>query len=660
MIKVYSFDVFDTSLVRRIAVPSDAFALVANCVARRKGIAPREEWVRDFTAARIEAQRRAIAAAAGRECTLEQIWARLHELLECLPEAFGPECELAVERDLLAPNHVVAYQIAGLRTRGARIVFTSDTYLPEEFVRSELIRHNLAGDRDGFYVSSAVGFTKRMNGKLFDVLLDEENVAAREVHHLGDNIVSDVRIPKERGIKATRFTASQLNAWEGAILERRTAARRPASSLVGAMRAARLAAPYSPETAVHALVSSFLGPAITVWAAWVLGAAQRDKIARLYFCSRDCYLLLRAARVLAPHFNDIDCRYLKISRRAVFLPSALEISPAGMPWIDIGEPLHRLVQGAGLNWEEVADAFSAVADRGGGNKVLATEDEWEVFWSVLRSPPVCSLIEQRVRERRAPAIAYLTAQGLMDPIAAAVVDMGWTSKVLSAIHRILHLKEAKHHLHGYYLGLFLDRTYFGKTRALFYEEAPDFQRTSRKTSVIRHRQHVLSEVFGLAPHGTALEYRMTGTQSAVSCADVPAAHAALVEGIADAVEAFCLEQAADVISYAGDEVARSLLEALIETWCAAPHKGALPALEEGCKCAIDQSNPLPERAAPLIEPWRLAESIKYLVPGRWHERLGITVRNGLWPEASLLRSGRVPASLVRLREAAAAAVVRRE
>jgi FMN phosphatase YigB (HAD superfamily) len=658
MIKVYSFDVFDTSLVRRIAVPSDAFALVADVVARENGESAREEWIRDFTAARIEAQRRAVAASRGRECTLQQIWAYLHELLGYLPETCGPECELAVERDLLAPNHLVACKIAGLRDRGARIVFTTDTYLPEEFIRGELIRHNLANEGDGFYVSSAVGFTKHTNGRLFDVLLREENVAAPEVHHLGDNVLADVRIPEKRGINATLFTGSHLNAWERAILDRRTTARCPAARLAGGMRAARLAAPSSPETGVRELVSTFLGPALTIWAAWVLGAAQRDKLSRLYFCSRDCYLLWRAARVLAPRFNDIDCRYLKISRRAVFVPSVLEISPAGMAWMETEDPLHMLVQRAGLDWEEVADAFSAVADREGRNKVLSTEEEWDAFWSAIRTPPIRGLIEQRIQSRKASTIAYLASQGLMDPIGAAIVDIGWTSKVLGAMNRIFDQINPGQFLYGYYFGLFLDRKIFGKTKALFYEETTDFQITSKKSSVIRRRQFVLDEVLGLAPHGTVLEYRMSGTQPEASCADVPTTHAALVEQIANAVEAFCIEQAPNAMDYAEDGSARSLLEALIEAWYAAPHEAALRVLEEGCRYARDQSNPLGDHPAALIEPWRLAESIKHLVPGRWRQRLGITVHNGLWPEASLLCSGRLPASLVRLRQTAATALRR--
>jgi len=140
---------------------------------------------------------------------------------------------------------------------------------------------------------------------------------------------------------------------------------------------------------------------------------------------------------------------------------------------------------------------------------------------------------------------------------------------------------------------------------------------------------------------------------------VPDAHAALVEQIANAVEAFCVEQAADAMDYAEDAIARSLLAALIEAWCAAPHERALRVLKAGCRYARDHGNPMGDRPAALIEPWQLADAIKNLVPQRLRQRLGITVPNGLWSEASLLCSERLPANLVRLRDTAATALRRR-
>ena len=144
MFKVYSFDVFDTTLIRRVAVPSDVFRIIGIRVARETANVSAREMVEDFFSARIEAERLAREAAGAGECTLASIWTILRSMLPGLPGTCGPEYELAAERSVIAANRQVAARIAGLRASGARIIFASDTYLPGEFIQAELIRHRLA------------------------------------------------------------------------------------------------------------------------------------------------------------------------------------------------------------------------------------------------------------------------------------------------------------------------------------------------------------------------------------------------------------------------------------------------------------------------------------------------------------------------------------
>lgn len=59
-------------------------------------------------------------------------------------------------------------------------------------------------------------------------------------------------------------------------------------------------------------------PVLTAFVEWVLEKARREGKKRLYFLSRDGYLMYLVARRLAKERNsDIDIRYLKISRLAV-------------------------------------------------------------------------------------------------------------------------------------------------------------------------------------------------------------------------------------------------------------------------------------------------------------------------------------------------------
>ena len=178
-----------------------------------------------------------------------------------------------------------------------------------------------------FTYSSAAGVTK-WTGELFKTILNSEDIAAGELHHYGDDLHSDVVMPRRLGISndANNKLAPQCLGecdFIGGVWHRLAT-----SMLVGSMRAFRLDADFRSTKGVDELVATLLGPVLMVWASWVLGAAQRDGVRRLYFVSRDAYLLCRAARILAPSFGDIDCRHLRISRQSTLFPAADEISPS--------------------------------------------------------------------------------------------------------------------------------------------------------------------------------------------------------------------------------------------------------------------------------------------------------------------------------------------
>ncbi|MGY3604066.1 MULTISPECIES: hypothetical protein [unclassified Bradyrhizobium] len=649
--KVYSFDVFDTALIRLVAVPSAVSRLVGERIARESDNSLLVQ-VQNFVSARHEAEIRALISAQDTEHTLDEIWAVLRELLRDLPEICGPQYELDAERELLAPNPVIAKQINELRTQGARIVFASDTPLPEDFVRGELIRHGLAKENDGFYVSSSLGLTKRA-GTLFKEILKRENVAARDVRHIGDNLQSDVLVPIRLGIAAELMRDTQLNRWERAVLARHSACETATAALAGSMRLARFGGNRQDDRGVQQLVSTFLGPVALVWASWVLKSAQRDGIRRLYFLARDGYLVCRAARLLAPQFGNIDCRYLKISRQSVLLPSANGPTTSEMPWVRVfGErlELNRLVQRVGLNWSQAAAHFDKTTNLRSGSKVLTSEQEWDEFWSTLQSPPLLNLIQSRILDLRATAVAYLEAEGLYDGTPAAVVDIGWLFMSQMALRKLLNSDGSRNVLGGYYLGARLGRialSQTGNATALFYESTSD-RRSLTGTYEIFKRISLLEHLLGLAPHGTVRKYDIDNGKIEPVCATVSEGHAEFVERIANATEAFCVEHGWAAQYYAEGHTARELLDALIGSWCVAPDSAAVKLLAEVRKTRDHQINVLLDDSRPLVEPWRLAEAATNLIPRRWRDAVGIAGQKPLWPEAGLLQSAWLPASLVRL------------
>ena len=216
MTTIFSFDVFDTVLLRRIAAPSDIFRLVGKRIANEAAAKDQTHFTEHFVSARIVAEQKARALSATEDCTLDEIWIALRSMLPELRDKFGPQHELEVERRFLAPNPQLAAKISDLRAERFRIIFMSDTYLPYEFVRDELIRHRLAEKDDGVYISSAIGLTKQ-SGNLFKHVVMHEKIDPSKLFHIGDNSYSDIEMSAKIGIPNALYRDTQLTKWETVI-----------------------------------------------------------------------------------------------------------------------------------------------------------------------------------------------------------------------------------------------------------------------------------------------------------------------------------------------------------------------------------------------------------------------------------------------------------
>ena len=646
MTRLHSFDVFDTALVRRVAAPTDVFRLIGSRLATQLEIDDKARFVEDFLLVRLLAEQECLKDRE--ECTLRQIWDVVRRELPNLALEDGEACELSAERSVLAPNLAVRDKVEICRRSGDKVVFTSDTYLPEHFVKEVLVQHGLASESDETYVSSEFNATKR-SGRLFELLLQREGIAASELTHYGDNTGSDFDVPRRLGIGAQIINSRELNASERAVAS--TGPNRPYSSsvLAGAMRAFRLGSVSEAITDRRALVASFLGPCTLIWISWVLGRAKRDGQRRLYFASRDGYLAWRAARAIAGEAHDVECRYLRISRQAILFPSTEHVSAEGAPWLHrSGEVarLQRLVRRLGLNWDEVFSSFAPLAGREGEAKELKSRKDWELFWEIVRSPPMASKIESRIDSQRSLVGEYLKSEGLQEG-RAALVDIGWHLTVQGGLQKLLRWNDMPE-IAGYYLGLSCSRStpaVAGAASALFYDLPVDRQDATQRHEIF-NRGHLVEHLFGLAPHGTVSGYARGEDGVQASCANVSDAVVGLSADIAQLVEDFCAENRDCVEPFADPDLAAETLDALMRSWFSRPNREALEALS----CLHVSSDPHNLGARPMLESWRMLEAAKMLVPRRLHHRLGIRIEYPVWPEAAMLLPGPWPVAFLRLRD----------
>lgn len=190
-----SFDLFDTLVYRTLARPEDLFLLQGQALIEAglfSGMA--NEWQR----LRKEAEAELGLSIHPREVELAQIYERLVvegalNGTEIATAAMAKELEL--EADVIRAHPEVPNLISSIRKSGREVIVSTDTYLPEDFIRSTLM--NVGIEVDGVVCSSATGKTKR-SGETFLAMREDFPRAI----HFGDNHHADVRKARSAGVSA--------------------------------------------------------------------------------------------------------------------------------------------------------------------------------------------------------------------------------------------------------------------------------------------------------------------------------------------------------------------------------------------------------------------------------------------------------------------------
>ena len=208
--KLASFDIFDTTLIRRCGKPENIFYLMA------ERLYPGDEIQRDlFVLWRLSVESR-IKHKLNRDVKLEDIYEDI-ELLAFTE--YSPNYIYNLEKEIESENLIVNPEIRNVinqkRREGFTICFISDMYLDSQFLKDVLLREGCCVEEDKIYVSSEWN-ERKSTGRLYDCVRKE--FSPTQWVHYGDNEYSDVRIAKRKGVKAYKVD-TDYNAIEKKILK---------------------------------------------------------------------------------------------------------------------------------------------------------------------------------------------------------------------------------------------------------------------------------------------------------------------------------------------------------------------------------------------------------------------------------------------------------
>ncbi|MTW20821.1 HAD family hydrolase [Allochromatium palmeri] len=509
---IYSFDIFDTLITRRVGTPRGVFVhLQRRLRADPQGL-PRElcehfayERVAAEYAARIEARERHPKATHQVEeidfADIHACLGRRHGLTQADIERLMA-LELAAEAEFLYGVPEMLAQFRALAERGERVVLISDMYLRRQDLKRLLDGIDpLLLEAAPLYLSSEIKLNKA-SGRLFEHVAEVEGVALAEIRHIGDNPISDISRPREKGCQVTLFDACHLTPDEAFGANEDDFGWQVSA---GVLRESRLTLDSDRARlgAIHA------APLLLPFVHWVIDQARTQGHDRLYFLARDGQVLLDIARRLG--LADLETRYLHVSRLACHrcvdqdyaaLVDWILVSHREMSLIDIA---HRLSARPETLIERLQ---AAIGLSGSPDAPLDAQARRHLRARLTADPELRSLVLEQAALERARLLDYLNQEGLTDGDPICLVDVGWSGTIQDSLHAILNAETPDQDdapgaisLHGLYWGLMGQARATGSSnrKTAFAFQPGQFW---RDPTALRE----IVECFTAADHGSTLGY----------------------------------------------------------------------------------------------------------------------------------------------------------
>ena len=324
---MYSFDIFDTLITRDVATPKGIYVCMQEVLKQQNEISC---YVREnFCALRIHAEELARITYSEKgyeDIGLDKIY-EAFTLLGCLSETEIDELKKLEMQTEIAHAVGIAENIKWVKellSKKEKIILISDMYLPEDVIRSMLVKADKVFESLPIYVSADWNRTK-YSGSLYD-LVREKETPDEEWTHIGDNSFSDEVQAQKKGIKTQLYLEAKILEWEKEIIEANEFSIDFQYS-VGAARLARInkGRDEIKNMVAYRIGTSVGGAVLFSYVYWILQTSRANQIKRLYFVARDGYILKAIADMLIEAYGlNLKTFYIYGSRKAWRMPAFSE------------------------------------------------------------------------------------------------------------------------------------------------------------------------------------------------------------------------------------------------------------------------------------------------------------------------------------------------
>ena len=412
--EVISFDLFDTLIKRNAAHPGDIFDIVQERFLKKYG-----GGICAFREKRVKAERTAREKKPGKEVSLRQIYDQL-ETDDDKKQELGM-MEIHTEIDFCEPAYMLRELFYKCISSGKRTVITSDMYLPQVVIEQMLERCGYRGYYK-LYLSSGIGFQKS-TGRLYDYLLKDLGIGAKNLVHIGDAKKTDHFIAWQKGIRTVYVRRELVNT----IFLDRNDIFHTGHCLFPYINNVCLR--YIHESQVFRWGYETLGPLLAGFTIWVHEQLQRHTADKVFFLARDMYLFRQVYQTL----YGSKVTYLEVSRRSLreayilkkgdfsAVVDTLSRKTYSMDYILkavglCGDSIERLCRSEGITFSK--------------------DDDFETFCLHPGYRRINEILLAALKEKENNTISYLNQMGVTGGGRKVIVDIGWHGTIQNMLEEI--------------------------------------------------------------------------------------------------------------------------------------------------------------------------------------------------------------------------------
>ena len=226
-------------------------------------------------------------------------------------------------------------------------------------------------------------------------------------------------------------------------------------------------------------------------------AGQQTTVRKLYFLSRDSYVLMKGAEVLKEFYPNVDLRYLFVSRRSLFLPYlACDVSAVQMLSVMdkrslYGKSVDELLSLLATDREELRGMAIEFAYKKIENRAIESD-----FLDKIFGGDYLPLLRERAEEAKRVLLKYFEQEGLLSGNRCEMVDVGWLGTTRLMINRILD-SEGAPRVKFYYYGVRGD---------VFGEECGEYETYFQAGELSTMATALVENYFSASPYSTTVGY----------------------------------------------------------------------------------------------------------------------------------------------------------